>query len=275
MFRPRMVLSLSLLATALLGSWLYPASRTVWNELDEATFRLLNGSLNSLQDVPGWTAMWAYMNIRFFDVVVLILMTSFLWTPGVTFPKAEIPAGTVRFAVLLLCLLAVRGGFHGVVLFFDWSRPGPSLVYEPCVRLSELYPHLQTKDCSPKSFPGDHAAVTMLWAGFTLISTRNRWTPLVLLLTVFLMLPRLVGGAHALSDDLVGGAFVTLITLAFAAGTPLLSMVSDRVSALVDPLIDWVVRMLPFRGQNIADCTSVEPSQHQRPATEDDQRPAA
>ncbi|MEO2018950.1 MAG: phosphatase PAP2 family protein [Fuerstiella sp.] len=274
-FRPWMVLSLSLLATALLGSWLYPASRSVWNELDEATFRLLNGSLTSLQDVPGWTAMWAFTNIRLFDVVALILMTSFMWTPGVTFPKAEIPAGTIRFVVLLLFLLAVREGFHEVVSLYAWSRPGPSLVYEPCVRLSELFPRLPTKDFSHDSFPGDHAAVALLWAGFTLTTIRNRWTPLVILVTVFLMLPRLIGGAHSLSDDLVGGGFVTLLTLAFVAGTPLLRIVSDRVSVWVEPVIDRVLRMWPLGGHNVADSTSAEPCQHDSSVAEHEQRPAA
>ncbi|MCP4787789.1 MAG: phosphatase PAP2 family protein [Fuerstiella sp.] len=275
LFRPWMVLSLSLLATALLGSWLHPAGRSVWNELDEATFRLLNGSLTTLQDVPGWTAMWAFTNIRLFDVVAMILMTSFMWTPGVTFPKAEIPAGTVRFVVLLLFLLAVREGFHEVVNSYAWNRPGPSLVYEPCVRLSELFPSLRTKDFSNDSFPGDHAAVAMLWAGFTLTTIRNRWTPLVILATVFLMLPRLVGGAHSVSDDLVGGGFVTSLTLAFVVGTPLLRMVSDRVYAWVEPLIERVLRMWPLNVRNVADSTSAEPCRHDNPATEHEQRPAA
>ena len=269
MFRPWMVFSLSLLATALLGSWLYPTSRSVWNELDEASFRLLNGSLNSLQDMPGWTALWALANIRLFDVVALILMTAFMWTPGVTFPKAEIPAGTVRFAVLLLFLLAVREGFHEVVNVYAWNRPGPSLVYEPCVRLSELFPRLPTKDSSHDSFPGDHAAVAMLWAGFTIATVRNRWSPLVILVTVFLMLPRLIGGAHSVSDDLVGGGVVTLLTLAFVAGTPLLRMVSDRVYAWLEPLIDRVLRMWPSNVRHVADSTSTEP------CPEHEQRPAA
>ena len=275
LFRPWILLSLSLLATALLGSWLYPSSRSAWDELDKATFFLLNGSLTSLGDVPGWTAMWAFMNIRLFDLVTLVLMTLFMWTPGVTFPKAEIPAGTVRFAILLLFLLAVRGGFHHVVNAFDWNRPGPSLVFEPCVRLSELHPSLPSKDASPRSFPGDHAAVALLWAGFTLLAVRNRWSPLVLGVTCFLMLPRLVSGAHFLSDDLVGGGIVTLCTLAFGAATPLLRMVSDPVYACIAPLINRLLRIWPFRVLYGADSAAPEQCEHDNDAAAHKQRPAA
>ncbi|MDG1897593.1 MAG: phosphatase PAP2 family protein [Fuerstiella sp.] len=273
LFRPWLVLSLSLLAALLLGSWLHPAGRIVWDALDKATFLLLNGSLTSLQNVPGWTAMWAFTNMRLFDVIAMLMMVSFLWTAGVTFPKAEVQAGTVRFIVLLLFLLAVREGFHEAVHFYGWSRSGPSLVYEPCVRLSELYPGLNPKDSSHASFPGDHAAVSMLWAGFTLLTIRNRWTPMVVLLATFLMLPRLVGGAHALSDDLVGGGFVTLMTLAIATGTPLLRMVSDRVSEWVDPMIDRVMRLLPLINR---DTSCPEPSRNDNAAVDGhEQRPAA
>jgi membrane-associated phospholipid phosphatase len=272
-FRPWLFLSFTLLATFVLGSWLHPTGRSIWDSLDKATFLTLNGSLTSLQDVPGWTAMWAFTNIRLFDVVAMLLMVSFLWTSGVTFPKAEVRAGTVRFVVLLLFLLAVREGFHEVVSFYDWGRSGPSLVYEPCVRLSELYPGLNPKDFSPDSFPGDHAAVSMLWAGFTLLTVRNRWSPMVVLLAAFLMLPRLVGGAHALSDDLVGGGFVTLMTLAIATGTPLLRMVSDRVSEWVDPLIDRVMRLLPWINQDTS-CPAASQNDNADVAGHE-QRPAA
>lgn len=274
-FRPWLLFSFTLLATFVLGSWLHPTGRSLWNSLDKATFLILNGSLTSLQDIPGWTAMWAFTNMRLFDVVAMLMMVSFLWTPGVTFPKSELRAGTVRFVVLLLFLLAVREGFHEVVHVCGWSRSGPSLVYEPCVRLSELYPGLQPKDSSHASFPGDHAAVSMLWAGFTLLTVRNRWSPMVVLLAVFLMLPRLVGGAHSLSDDLVGGAFVTLITLAIAAGTPLLRMVSDRLSEWGDPLIDRVIQLSPLINQASAESTEREPCQRDDAANEHEQRPAA
>ncbi|MCP4174546.1 MAG: phosphatase PAP2 family protein [Fuerstiella sp.] len=272
-FRPWLIVSFTLLAIFVLGSWLHPTGRSIWNDLDKTTFLVLNGSLTSLQNVPGWTALWAFTNMRVFDIVAMLLMVTFLWTAGVTFPKSEIKAGTVRFVVLLLFLLAVREGFHEVVSFFDWGRSGPSLVYEPCVRLSELYPRLNPKDVSPDSFPGDHAAVSMLWAGFTLVTVRNRWTPMVVLLTVFLMLPRLVGGAHSLSDDVVGGGFVTLLTLAIAMGTPVLRTVSDRVFAWVNPLIDRVFQLWPLN--NLVTVSGKASDRGKAAEGEREQRPAA
>lgn len=74
---------------------------------------------------------------------------------------------------------------------------------------------MEIKDRSSRSFPGDHASVLLLWTAFLSLFTRGKRLLLVWLTGIFLLLPRLVAGAHWLSDNLVGGGFVVMQTLAW------------------------------------------------------------
>ena len=55
---------------------------------------------------------------------------------------------------------------------------------------------------------------------------RNFWSLAAALLVVFFSLPRLIAGAHWLSDILVGGVSIALVTLAFGLYTPLLNRIN-------------------------------------------------
>lgn len=225
------------IALALLASWMHPASRAYWDVLDLHVFEWLNGSLagavnGGTPQQTGWNALWAVLNIRVMDLMPLVLMLVLLGCRETTFDKRQALTGFVGFVILLLLMLMLRQGLDILLEGFHWRRSGPSSQIDSAIRLSALYPDWKTKDSSSSSFPGDHASVLFTWLGYSVYRARNRWTWAVVATVLFFMLPRLVSGAHWLSDDLVGGGGVALVALAWGLYTPLLNPVNAWASQI-------------------------------------------
>ena len=130
--------------------------------------------------------------------------------------------------------------FSPLVAHFHWQRASPSLTVKGAVLISELFPGwqglLHVKDSSGRAFPGDHASVLMLWALFVsaFAGGWRRW--LVWSLAALFMLPRVVAGAHWLSDVLVGGTFLALTTIAWGLCTPYAARAAALMDRLATPL---------------------------------------
>ena len=232
------MLGLNLAALLLLASWLWPDSRALWDRFDAQAFHLLN---HSLQSSPLWAGVWAVTSLRAFDLLagglMLFLLVRRDWQP----------AGAARFQALftfialLILLLLVRVLFSRLVDAFGWQHLSPSLTFADSVRLSQQYPwlaeHLDLKDASRRSFPSDHASVLMPCGAFMALFTRGGRLLAVVLLTLLLMLPRLIAGAHWISDDLVGGSILTLLALALGYCTPLAGWLAAGLQSLAEPIL--------------------------------------
>ena len=225
-------------ALLLLASWLWPASRALWNQLDNQAFHLLNGSL-ALH--PWWSGFWAISSLRVFDLLAAGLMLVIILRKDYLFSQNDRWHALFTFIGLLVMLLIFRVLFSRLVDALDWQHSSPSLMIEGSLRLSEQFPwlaeHLDLKDASKRSFPGDHASVLMLWGAFLALSARGGKLALVLLLTLFLMLPRLVAGAHWLSDDLVGGVILVLLAFAWGYCTPFAELLASGLLRLTNPIL--------------------------------------
>lgn len=203
-----------------LGSWWFPelGLRAYWDKLDHATFYLLNGIL---ADSANAQLFWAVANHRAFDLVSAFLlgMIYFHWAIGdeQRFSAKRIGLFAFLFLYSLLMLELSK-------LSLDWiERSSPSNELTPVYLLSELVPQIKAKDSSGQSFPGDHAMVLFLWSGYFFLFTSFRRGLLVLAIAVLFSLPRLVAGAHWLTDNLIGGLSVALLGLAWLSATPLRS----------------------------------------------------
>jgi len=239
----KIIYVLTAIAFTLLFSWLEPSLRLVWDSVDITVFRLLN---DSLAIEGNWTYFWALMNYRMTDVFVLIVMTLFLIIPGLVFKENKVREGLLGFVTLLFFMLIIREALDLFVDLFSWDRSSPSISLDNTHRLSEMYPELKPKDSSTHSFPGDHAGVLMLWAGYCFSFARNKWSWTILVVTLFFMLPRLVGGGHWLSDDLVGGGFIMLLTLAWVRYSFLYLKVTNKLVSWFSPLIDKIALWIPL-----------------------------
>ena len=118
---------------------------------------------------------------------------------------------------LTICLV------NGILFpeFIHIPRKSPTMVDKTAFRLSSVIDWITVKDHSRKSFPGDHAttAVLFTWMIFYLMGWRKGL--LAIFYAVFFCLPRLITGAHWLTDVLIGSGSIATVMSSIAFGTPL------------------------------------------------------
>jgi membrane-associated phospholipid phosphatase len=216
--KTKQFLVLNILAILVFAT-LLPVFNELWRALDTVFFYVLNNSLGEVQN--NWNYLWAILSVRIADLLPLIFILLFF----LAFKKNTRIKELSFFVALLFLMLIIRELLDFFVAYFEFSRVSPSMVLET-IRLSVLYPEINLKDSSSESFPGDHAAVLFVWFGF-FVSRVKRFRFLALLMVLFFLIPRLISGAHWLSDVLVGGLGIALFTLAFGLGTNILKPLSN------------------------------------------------
>lgn len=241
-----------LLAALLLLSYSLPAGHAFWQALGADVFYLLNGSL---ANNGAWTWFWAWMNTREVDAASAVLLLAFLVFP-LTATREKLQPLLCGFLALMLLMLPARELLSELTVAYGLSGPSPSLVLEPAYLFSELRPSIPAKDTASTSFPGDHASVLLIWFGFLAWNSRGTGARLLLgAVTLLLILPRLVGGAHWLADVAVGGMVMALVTLSWAFASPLAGWINHGLMKAATPLFRLCSRIpllgrLPFFAVN-------------------------
>jgi membrane-associated phospholipid phosphatase len=247
-WRIRPLIACHLAALLLLASWLWAPSRELWDRFDLFAFALLNGPVH---DAGWWAKTWAIGSMRPVDMAVGALMLAVMLKTDLVFSAAQMRKALFAFIAALVVMLLFRVGFADLVKLMGWQRPSASLVVDGAARLTELFPSWEErwdmKDSASRSFPGDHASVLLLWAMFMTFFARNWRLLLVWTMAVIFMLPRLVAGAHWVSDALVGGLFLALLGLAWACFTPFAYQASEWLEKITLPLTHRLAK-LPVLG---------------------------
>ncbi|SEG78093.1 phosphatase PAP2 family protein [Marinobacterium lutimaris] len=222
-----------LISALALISYVLPGGYNLWQDAGARVFYLLN---STLADNGAWTWFWAWMNTRELDLLTGLLMICFLVFP-LAIRKEKLQPAFCGFLTLMIIMLPARALLNQVTVHYGLSGDSPSLALSPSFLFSELRPSIPAKDHASSSFPGDHASVLLIWFGFLLWHTRRKVTALLIsLLTLLLILPRLIGGAHWLADVAVGGLAMALTTLSWAFASPLAHRINLLVLSLFAPL---------------------------------------
>jgi len=109
------------------------------------------------------------------------------------------------------------------------ERLSPSMLLDATI-LRDVVPWLRAKAMAKKSFPGGHAITGFLFMMIIAASTNKRWTIAAAIITIpLLIMPRLVSGAHWLSDIVLGSFLVTAIPASWIFYSPLFSKVLSYV----------------------------------------------
>ena len=237
-----------LLAFALLASYMIPAGHELWRSVGATVFLKFNGSLAGHES---WALFWAWMNTREVDALVGVLMLSFLVFP-VMIARRNLQSALTGFVALMIILLPTRALLSLVIRALGYDGHSPSMMIEPAYMLSDMFPHISAKDHSSNSFPGDHASVLFVWCGLVLATRRKLQGSLtVVALSFYLVLPRLISGAHWLADVVVGAGVMTLITLSWAYASPAAHHLNNGIFKLCSPIFKLLGRIpglnaLPF-----------------------------
>lgn len=218
-----LILLLNAAGLALFLSWYLPVNHGFWFPVDSGIFHFFNEQL-----VKSKVILWlvAITNNRAFDGCSLLamgcLMLSFWLKEDATGRRRIILIGLV----MLLTAVVINQLAQGLM---PVKRSSPSLFFPNIHRVSELL-NISTKDASKDSFPGDHGMMLLIFASFMLRYFGKKTFAVALIIVVVFAFPRVMIGAHWLTDIVVGSLSAVLIGVPWVLMTPL----SDRLIALFD-----------------------------------------
>ncbi len=230
MWNIKKLLLCHLIIVLLIGSWYLPLTRYVWDAIDVFIFRAFN---DTLPGNPNWQCFWAVANHRyadwFEDLVILIFFIFSVKQVAPALRRRQIAS----FVFCILFSAAVIFLFNRVLLrdFVVIFRPSPAKFLEGAFRLSKAFPWLaHLKDAAPRCFPGDHATTALFFAFLYSFFSSKRLSFYAGIYTVFLILPRLIAGAHWFSDIVMGSGCIVLFFAGWALFTPFHKKIIDLIA---------------------------------------------
>jgi Kdo2-lipid A phosphotransferase len=215
-----------LLIAFLLFSFFFPPLHALWQAVDTAVFKSLNSMMDNSR---AWQLFWGLLNHKRADIVEDAIFLMFFIVAVYQAPPGEKGRRTVQF---LFCI-AISAS---IIYFVNEQlirkhllipRASPSLVISPCTRLSVTMPWLLSKDATLGSFPGDHATTLLLFASFYTLYAGKKAGLYAFGYAILRILPRLVVGAHWLSDIVVGTISLVLFFQSWLFFTPLQAWIID------------------------------------------------
>lgn len=115
---------------------------------------------------------------------------------------------------------------------FEMKRESPSLALGTSAELDDIYPEWwDIKIISHNSFPSDHATAFLLVTVLLWRFAGWRWGVFMLALLPFILLPRLMIGAHWLSDMVVGSLFYVSLAVGWLICTPFIAWLCGKIAA--------------------------------------------
>jgi membrane-associated phospholipid phosphatase len=219
-----------LLAIFLVFSIFYtPLYSILWQRLDEGFFRFLKWTIADSSILQNF---WAMANHRVADFIEdVFFLIFFLWLLKTT-PQGEKLKKAAEFLFLALVTAAVILFINNLLFkqILLIKRYSPSMILEDLPRLSEQVCWLKVKDKSKLSFPSDHGTTALLFlANFLYLSKNRLLTITAFSYGIFLCLPRMVAGAHWLTDALFGSALIVLLIFSWIFCTPFASFCIEKI----------------------------------------------
>ena len=232
-----------LIAALFLWSWFSPVTRPIWDGIDEATFRFLH---RFIQGNSFWQHFWAFTSHRLMDWIHDVVMLSFFVFPIIYSERAlrVRKIAECLFSVFFIALMiSIVNGFI-FPEFLHIRRQSPTLVDPSAFRLSEVISWIKVKDHSKKCFPSDHAITATLFTCIIFHLMGWRKGLYALAYAIFFCLPRLIIGAHWLTDDLIGSGSIAVFSTSLVIGTPLAYLVIGFLERLFTRKTVWDMKSL-------------------------------
>lgn len=199
----------------LLLSFLLIPHTYLWGPINHAVFKLFNSCLYLGKPIQ---ILWALLNHRWNDWVIdLVFFIFFIDYIKTTDDKSKLQKILELFTVILIMFFTIFVINKTIFrYYFPIQINSPSVVYSDYLNLNHLIPFIKSKVYAYGSFPGDHATTAMLFYFLTKPLFKPKASKFIGLYIIFLILPRLVSGAHNFTDILLGSLPIA-ITSAFLA----------------------------------------------------------
>lgn len=231
-FKPLIITHL--VAIFIMASWLIEPFRSAWLYLDVELFWWFNNSLKEGSET--YRYFWALVNMQEFDKIVAILLLGIFVVHGIKSGR-RLWGRHIGIMVAMFFVLGIWTGYGngtGIGQLLPFERPSATLEFEESFRLAQWSTELKTKDSSADSFPGDHGMILLIVAGFVAYYFSRSFAWFALALAILGTMPRVVAGAHWLTDETVGAVFIALLALSWNFHTPIgewIVRLSDQLSS--------------------------------------------
>jgi Kdo2-lipid A phosphotransferase len=220
------------LAACVLASFFLPWGKSLWDLIDIKTFSTLNQTLEVNRFAQFFWGFFNHENADWLEDVIIFL---FFFT---LFKRAPVELKSRKIAEFLFCLL-----YTGLILFLvnhlffakilHLHRESPSVVLNDVIHLSEKLPWMKLKSGSTRCFPGDHATTALFFAICYAFYAPRRLAIFASLYTLLLSLPRVVMGAHWMTDIIVGSGSIAMVSLSWAFCTPFHLHATNLIEAML------------------------------------------
>ncbi len=215
----KLLVAFHVLIVAMLWTLFADSTKIFWETIDVAFFKVIN---STLEGRPWWQCFWAMANHKLADWVEDIVLLSLFAVYVKRTPAGQRIRSVAELLFSILYIAAIIY-FVNKTLFrehLDIIRLSPTLSVDNPIVLSDEIHWMKIKDGSSNSFPGDHGTTALLFAASFTYFAGRRLGLWACLYAIFLCLPRLITGAHWLSDVIVGSGSITLFFLGWAFCTP-------------------------------------------------------
>lgn len=182
---------------------------------------------------------WAAANVKITDLYGALFMLSFFFLLISSAPRNERKERIIQLIFTLIwfeiAIFTCKQIATPILESYGLGRHSPALIYPSDFRLSEMIPWLKVKDYSHFSIPADHASIVLQWALFVWFFFGWRVGVVAMISSILFIFPRLISGAHWVTDCLVGSLSYVLLMLSLAVATP----VGVYIYALLERCIGW------------------------------------
>ena len=226
-----LILGLNLLGVLLFFSWFHADANSFWPVVDKNVFFTFN---HLLGENEAFRYLVAFTNLRFFDVFGFLAMALVFLFHFIKQDK-EHRRWLICMGVTMLLTAVIAKQFN---MTFDFDRPSPTLHFtalgDEVLYVSKLT-GWDAKDWSKSCFPGDHGMCLIIFCVYMLRYFDLKSFLAGFVITVLFSMPRVMSGAHWVSDIAVGAVAVNLIVLSWMLLTP----VSDFIISKLMKLMRW------------------------------------
>ncbi len=230
MHRLPLIIALNLLGAGLFFSWYLPLNHGIWSAVDTQIFFFFN---QMAVTHPGFATALAITNQRLFDLISLLAMAMLFAQVFLRQRRLGLHEAVALGLVMLVSAIVLNQLGH----LLPVSHASPSLFYRdnPAIVRISLLSGIPTKDASADSFPGDHGMMLMVFTAYMLKYAGRKAFFIALAITVLFSLPRVMIGAHWLSDIMVGSLAMVLMGMSWWLMTGTVDQLIARVILLMPP----------------------------------------
>jgi len=213
-------------------------TKSLWASFDSWVFHTCN---SFVAHHPIQRIFWALANIKITDLFGAFFLLGCFMSYIFEAAGQERRKRTAQLLYTILwfeitILLSKQLFITPLINTLSLWRAGPTILFpNTSYFLSKLISWHKIKDVSHSSFPGDHAIIVCQWCALFYYFAGKKWGIPTALLSILFLLPRIISGAHWISDLLVGSLSIVAVAL-FIATSP---FVKERIMALFYRLVGY------------------------------------